>query len=145
MRYKRSLHPSRFVRWNPVCRLCHAGDIDATDRHAGSVLIATFLLPVRHENRRHKIQITGQLNHVGEIELIIADNGIGFGEEELEQIRQFLPCEITLKTDGTGFGLPTAKRYVAAHGGTLRIESAPGTGTTVTVTLPREQREEVAA
>lgn len=102
-------------------------------------------VPIRHENRHNRIQITGQLNQLGEIELTVADNGMGFGEEELEQIRQFLPGEITLKTDGTGFGLPTAKRYVAAHGGTLHIESEPGTGTTVMITLPRECREEVAA
>lgn len=102
------------------------------------------LIPLLDQNTSCQIHILGRLNHQGEIELTITDNGIGFGTTELEQIRQFLPGEITLKTDGTGFGLPMAKRYVAAHGGTLHIESELGEGTTVTMTLPREYQEVTA-
>lgn len=99
------------------------------------------LIPLLDQNTSCQIHILGRLNHQGEIELAITDSGIGFGTKELEQIRQFLPGEITLKTHGTGFGLPMAKRYVAAHGGTLHIESELGAGTTVTMTLPREYQE----
>ena len=38
--------------------------------------------------------------------------------------------------EGTGLGLPLAKRLVELHDGTLSIESALGEGTTVTVSLP---------
>ena len=37
---------------------------------------------------------------------------------------------------GTGLGLAICKRIVQQHGGTLEIESAVGTGTTVRVTVP---------
>jgi signal transduction histidine kinase len=37
---------------------------------------------------------------------------------------------------GQGLGLATTKRLVDAHGGTLRIRSTPGTGTTATVRFP---------
>ena len=40
------------------------------------------------------------------------------------------------KYEGTGLGLPLAKQLVEMHGGRLSIESTPGVGTTVTVTLP---------
>jgi signal transduction histidine kinase len=39
--------------------------------------------------------------------------------------------------EGTGLGLPLAKKFIELHGGTLVIESAPSEGTTVTVVLPR--------
>jgi CheY-like chemotaxis protein len=38
--------------------------------------------------------------------------------------------------NGTGMGLPAVYGTVSAHNGTVSIESAPGEGTTVTVTLP---------
>lgn len=39
---------------------------------------------------------------------------------------------------GAGLGLAIARGFVEAHGGTIRVESAPGTGTTFTFTLPRQ-------
>ncbi len=41
----------------------------------------------------------------------------------------------TTKSDGTGLGLPIARRIVEAHGGSLTYESVPGEGTTFTVSL----------
>ena len=49
--------------------------------------------------------------------------------------RIFTPF-FTTKARGTGLGLPTAKRLVEAHQGTIRIDCPPGGGTTVTVRLP---------
>jgi len=41
--------------------------------------------------------------------------------------------------EGTGLGLPLVKSMTDMHGGTLEIDTAPGRGTTVTMTLPPEQ------
>lgn len=38
--------------------------------------------------------------------------------------------------EGTGLGLPLARKLAELHGGSLTIESEKGPGTTVTVTLP---------
>ena len=72
----------------------------------------------------------------------IQDNGIGMSEEELEVAmtafgRVHHPAH--LAQEGTGLGLPIVDRIVASHGGQLAIESQPGEGTRVTMTLPRSQ------
>jgi signal transduction histidine kinase len=72
------------------------------------------------------------------VSILIEDNGIGFGDEDLQQIREFIPGYKTMKHDGTGFGLPTARRYIEAHGGTLDIDSQIQAGTKVRIVLPLE-------
>ena len=82
------------------------------------------------------IGITAATTEPGLVEIVIEDNGMGFGAAELRQIRKFIPGQTTLKHDGTGFGLPIARRYIEAHGGTLEIDSQQGVGTRVTLKLP---------
>lgn len=78
------------------------------------------------------------------ISILIEDNGVGFGEEYLQQIREFIPGHKTMKHDGTGFGLPTARRYIEGHGGTLEIDSQVHAGTKVRIVLPLEEMKEEA-
>jgi signal transduction histidine kinase len=69
----------------------------------------------------------------------ITDTGIGMTEEEIKRaIRPFQQVDERLERryDGAGLGLALCKGYVDLHGGALNIESTPGKGTTVTVTLP---------
>jgi two-component system sensor histidine kinase PilS (NtrC family) len=70
----------------------------------------------------------------GAIEIVVRDAGVGMPPEVLERI--FDPF-FTTKTEGTGLGLATVHRIVEAHGGSLRVESAPGLGSTFRVRLPR--------
>jgi len=76
------------------------------------------------------------------IAISVADTGIGMKLEEiplaLETFRQ-VDGGLTRRQQGTGLGLPLARTLAELHGGTLAIASAPGKGTVVTVTLPRER------
>ncbi len=63
----------------------------------------------------------------------VIDTGPGIPPETLARI--FQPY-FTTKSGGTGLGLPTARRLIEEHGGTLTVESAVGRGTTFTALLP---------
>lgn len=90
--------------------------------------------------RAGQIGVEAQLE--GEqVRMSIRDNGAGLAEEDLRELREFIPGRTSKKTYGTGFGLPIARRYVTAHGGDLVINSHRDSGTVVTITLPLEQDE----
>jgi signal transduction histidine kinase len=67
------------------------------------------------------------------IELSVIDNGKGIPPDVLARI--FEPFFST-KQGGTGLGLPTTRRIIQAHGGTLTPESEVGRGTRFTIRLP---------
>jgi two-component system NtrC family sensor kinase len=63
----------------------------------------------------------------------IADTGVGIPPEQLTKV---LDPFFTTKEKGTGLGLSVVYGVIERHGGHLKIESAPGVGTTVTIRLP---------
>ena len=90
--------------------------------------------------RPGSITISAQVIDAEAVEIVIEDTGMGIGAEDLEDIRQFIPGKTTKKNQGTGFGLPIAKRNIQSHGGSIGIESRENEGTRVTIVLPLEQR-----
>jgi signal transduction histidine kinase len=62
------------------------------------------------------------------------DNGEGMNEEQRR--RAFTSVLSTTKTKGTGLGLAIVGRVIETHRGKLKIKSAPGRGTTISVLLP---------
>jgi two-component system, NtrC family, sensor kinase len=70
------------------------------------------------------------------VALVVTDSGPGIPPEDLSRV--FDPLFTTKPPGkGTGLGLPILREVVEAHGGTVRLESRPGEGTTATVRLPR--------
>jgi PAS domain S-box-containing protein len=86
-------------------------------------------------------QAAGSTGHVdvnvtysdGVCRVAIRDSGPGISPDARERL--FEPF-FTTKHRGTGLGLPTALRVVERHNGSIDIDSPPGGGTIVTVTLP---------
>jgi signal transduction histidine kinase len=69
--------------------------------------------------------------------LEMIDTGPGMDAETLGKV---FGVFYTTKQGGSGLGLPTARKIVEAHGGTIDVESAPGRGTKVTIWLPAPPR-----
>ncbi len=67
------------------------------------------------------------------LNISITDHGAGIDRETLENI--FVPF-YSKKREGTGLGMPIAKKIIKGHKGTIRIESKQGTGTEVIIYLP---------
>jgi signal transduction histidine kinase len=88
------------------------------------------------------VTISTHLDIAGHLEVCVRDTGIGIGPEHINEV--LLPfvqvdSKINRKYEGTGLGLSLAKAFVELHGGKLRIASAVGVGTTVTVIFPPER------
>jgi signal transduction histidine kinase len=69
-----------------------------------------------------------------EFALRIQDDGSGIEPQALEKI--FDPFFSTKGGKGTGLGLPVTKKIVEEHGGHVRVDSTPGSGTVFTLVLP---------
>jgi signal transduction histidine kinase len=73
------------------------------------------------------------------LEVSVADTGVGIAaaDRELvfEEFKQ-VGTDYTRKAEGTGLGLALTKRFVELHGGTIRLASEPGKGSTFTFTIP---------
>lgn len=67
------------------------------------------------------------------VELALIDNGPGMSKETQAKV-----CEVffTTKPNGSGLGLPTVRKIIERHGGTMQIDSEPGRGTRITLSLP---------
>jgi signal transduction histidine kinase len=66
--------------------------------------------------------------------IAIADTGPGISDEDLKHI--FDPF-FTTKKEGTGMGLAITDRIIREHGGSIRVQTAPNRGTTMSIILPR--------
>ena len=68
----------------------------------------------------------------------VADTGIGIAPEDLPHIfdRHYVGKQRQLRNEGSGLGLSIVKGLVERMGGEVSAQSAPGKGTTITVSLP---------
>ena len=75
----------------------------------------------------------------GCVTIAIADTGIGIAPDDLVKLgRPFeqVDSQLTKRHEGSGLGLAIAKSLIELHGGTMRIRSTLGKGTTVLLRLP---------
>ncbi len=109
------------------------GHIVANEDQLRSVLHNLLLNGVKATAGEGKITVeTAHEN--GYAKLVVRDSGCGMSEDFL-RTRLFKPFQTT-KPRGLGIGLYQCRQIVEAAGGSMRVESAEGRGTTVIVVLP---------
>ncbi len=91
--------------------------------------------------------IIGARGEPGEVALFVRDNGIGIPPDALERLgRPFeqVCTDPMLAKGGAGLGLSLVRAFTEKHGGSMRIDSEVGSGTQVTLQLPRRQSARAA-
>jgi len=84
-----------------------------------------------------KIYVSAEIPNPAVLVVAITDNGAGISPEDLPHVKEkFYKANTTVR--GSGIGLAVADEIVRLHNGNIKIDSALGEGTKVTVTLPIE-------
>jgi signal transduction histidine kinase len=110
----------------------------ATDRWLlRRVLNNLVINAIRHSGATGCIDLVATL-HDGRVRLQVQDSGRGIGPEDQATLfaKHRRSTGSNRSRDDTGLGLVFCKMAVEVMGGTIGVESAPGAGTTFTVTLP---------
>jgi PAS domain S-box-containing protein len=83
------------------------------------------------------VQLVYTSRRTDAIELAVVDQGGGVAPEDLQSIfEEFVQLPSATKTDGTGLGLPISRRLANLLGGSITVDSTPGSGSTFRLTLP---------
>ena len=116
------------------------GEIRADERKFKQILLNLLSNAVKFTPDGGKVVVRATLNDGG-MEVAVSDTGVGISaEDQLVVFDEFKQVgrDYTNKAEGTGLGLALSKRFVELHGGSLRLESKPGAGSTFTFTIPRQ-------
>jgi two-component system OmpR family sensor kinase len=132
------LHPGREV----ASRLEDVPDVEGEPALLARVLDNLLDNAARYSEPASPIEVS-LAGDAGGIAIAVRDHGIGITPED--QARLFTPFfradrSRDRHTGGVGLGLTLSKRIVEAHGGRIEVESRPGEGTTVRVSLPGARR-----
>lgn len=111
-------------------------DVDPTRlRQALGNLVANA---VRYSGAGAQVRVRAAISGT-DVVLSVADNGPGVAAEHLDRLfdRFYRPDTSRARaTGGSGLGLAITKHLVDAHGGSVEVDSAEGTGSTFTIRLP---------
>ena len=114
------------------------GMIHADERKFKQIMLNLLSNAVKFTPEAGSITVAAKTNGKM-VEVSVADSGAGIAPEDhgavFEEFRQ-VGGDAARKAEGTGLGLPLAKRFVELHGGQIGLESAPGKGSTFTFTIP---------
>ena len=122
-------------------------EVDAT--RLKQVMVNLLRNAISHTPKAGRIDVTARKKK-DHIEISVTDTGAGIPLEDQTRILQpFERVESQQSSErGAGLGLTLVQNIVGLHGGAFALDSAPGKGTTVTITIPIKQskkRETVAA
>ena len=114
---------------------------DTGDVIAPAVTLSAFrivqeaLANVEKHARASSVAVGSTTTENGELRAWVNDDGIGFTSDAMASAGDGVGSN---GSSGAGFGLLSLRERARLAGGTLEVESAPGAGTRVTVSIPVE-------
>jgi two-component system, OmpR family, sensor histidine kinase VicK len=105
----------------------------------GQVLMNLLDNAIKFSSPGGEVVVSLEAGPAGIVQIRVQDEGMGIPAEALPRIgeRFYRTDRARSRADGgSGLGLAIARALVEAHGGSLRVESELGKGTTVSFTLP---------
>jgi signal transduction histidine kinase len=113
------------------------GAIRADERKLKQVLLNLLSNAIKFTPEGGRIEV-GAAVEDGAVEVSVSDTGIGIAPEDLEAVfEEFRQVGASAaKQEGTGLGLALSRKFIELHGGTLRVNSEVGAGSTFTFRLP---------
>jgi signal transduction histidine kinase len=122
-----------------VCEVEAAPLVIEADRRAVKQIVLNLLSnAVKFTPAGGEVRVRAQADD-GTVTLAVADTGIGIPADQVARLgNPFVQVRDNAGAshEGTGLGLALVRALAEIHGGTLRIESVLGRGTTVSVTIP---------
>jgi signal transduction histidine kinase len=112
--------------------------VEGDPQRLGELLLILLDNAVKYTDPGGAVSVTVQ-HRDRDIEVAVSDTGRGIPAEALPHVfDRFYRVDRARSREmgGTGLGLAIARWIVEGHGGTIRIESSPGVGTTVSFTIP---------
>ena len=131
----RVLQPERPIRVEVTGRVLASGDALRLQQVVG-ILVSNALV---HTDRGTAVHLRAQAADGGGCTLTVADDGPGLAPADAARVfDRFYRGDPSRArtTGGSGLGLAIARSVVEAHGGEIRLDTAPGKGCTFTVHLP---------
>lgn len=119
-------------------RLMDAGlNVNTDEKLLRNILINLLTNAVKYSPGKDKVSFRVESTKYL-VRFIIADEGIGIPEEELEKVFEpFVRGRSTENIQGTGLGLSIVKKSVELMKGNIKLDSQISRGTTITVTIPK--------
>ncbi|TAH36188.1 MAG: hypothetical protein EYC62_03555 [Alphaproteobacteria bacterium] len=112
------------------------------------ILINLFSNAVKFTMPGGSITAFTDIDRAGNPAIHVRDTGIGMNEDDIPKaLTAFSQVNnrLTQKHEGTGLGLPVCVALAELHGGKLNLQSAPGKGTTVSITFPAQRLVKIPA
>jgi CheY-like chemotaxis protein/anti-sigma regulatory factor (Ser/Thr protein kinase) len=115
--------------------------VKADQQRLRQVLLNLVINAVKYGGSDQTMTVSARSAAPDRLEILVADSGPGIPEEQLEQL--FVPFERLGaelgSISGTGLGLALSKSLIEAIGGSVRVDSQVGVGTTFAVDLERTE------
>ncbi len=114
----------------------------AVERMVCQILLNLLSNAVKFTPPGGRVVLSALRNAEGALLVAVSDTGLGMTPQEIKiALTPFgqIQNAQSRRHAGTGLGLPLAKAMIEMHGGSLRVASAPGQGTTISLLFPRER------